>query len=389
MAKRTPWLVTEPLRRPLDRRRLLRGGVLAGAGTALGLVAARGSPALAAPTAQEAETPLRVFEESPLNAGTPLEQLSGLLTPNRLFFVRNHFAIPTLSSSTWTLTVDGAVERPLELSFDDLQQLPSRSQLTLLECAGNARSGFTPRAEGTQWDASGVGVAEWTGVPVAAVLERAGLRPDAVEVVFHGGDNASFQRSLTRDHVMDPAVLLAYAMNGEPLPLAHGFPLRLVVPDWVGVASVKWLARIEAVTAPYEGFYQRARYVVERENQQGEPQPVTLLPVRATIARPLANAALAAGPQLVAGFAYSGRGRITLVEVSADGGATWQPATLAVPIERGSWTRWQWLWTAQPGRYTLLARATDEPGTTQPSQMEWNRFGYGYNAPWPVPVTVA
>ena len=387
MAKRTPRSVTEALRQPVGRRRLLGGGALAGAGTALGLLG-RGGPARAAPARQDAETPLRVFETSPLNAGTPLEQLSGLLTPNHLFFVRNHFAIPTIQSSDWTLTVDGAVAQPLELSFDDVQRLPSRSQVTLVECAGNARSGFTPRAEGTQWDTSAVGVAEWTGVPVAAVLERAGLQPDAVEVVFHGGDNVGFQRSLSRDDVMDPDVILAYAMNGEPLPPEHGFPARLLVPGWIGVASVKWLARIQAVTEPYTGFYQRSRYVIERENQQGDPEPATWLPVRATIARPVANASLAAGTVPISGFAYSGRGRVASVEVSADAGATWQPAALAPPNEPGSWARWQLLWTAQPGRYTLVARATDEAGNRQPNQMEWNRFGYGYNAPWPVPVTV-
>jgi hypothetical protein len=145
---------------------------------------------------------------------------------------------------------------------------------------------------------------------------------------------------------------------------------------------------MQAVTEPYTGFYQRARYVIERENQQGDPEPATWLPVRAIIARPMANASLAAGTVVVSGFAYSGRGRIATVEVSADAGATWQPVALASPNEPGSWVRWQYLWTAQPGRYTLLARATDEAGNRQPSQMEWNRFGYGYNAPWPVPVAV-
>jgi DMSO/TMAO reductase YedYZ molybdopterin-dependent catalytic subunit len=389
MGKRAARLITDSLRHPMGRRRLLGGSALAGAGAALGLLGPSRAPAHAAPAGQDAETPLRVFEASPFNAGTPLEQLGGLLTPNHLFFVRNHFAAPTIQSFAWTLAVDGAVAQPLELGFDALQQLPSRSQVTLLECAGNARAGFTPRAEGTQWDTSAVGVAEWTGVPVATVLERAGLLPDAVELVFYGGDNPGFQRSLTREHVMHPDVLLAYAMNGEPLPPDHGFPVRLVVPGWIGVASVKWLTRIQAVTEPYTGFYQRARYVIERENQQGDPEPVTWLPVRATIARPTANAVLAAGPTAVSGFAYSGRGRIASVEVSTDGGATWQPATLAPPNEEGSWVRWQLLWTASPGRYTLLARASGEAGNVQPSQVEWNRFGYGYNAPWPVAVSVA
>jgi sulfite oxidase len=389
MAQRTPRPVSDSLRWPLGRRRLLGGSALAGASAALGLLGPSRPSAHAAPVWQDAESPLRVFETSPFIAGTPLEQLSGLLTPNHLFFVRSHFAIPTIQSSEWALTVDGAVGQPLELSFDALQALPSRSQITLVECAGNGRSGFNPRADGTQWDTSAVGVAEWTGVPVATVLERAGLRPDAVDVVFYGGDNPGFQRSLTRDHVMDPDVILAYAMNGEPLPLDHGFPVRLIVPGWIGVASVKWVTRIQAVAEPFTGFYQRARYVIERENQQGDPEPATWLPVRATIARPTPNAVLAAGPLVVSGFAYSGRGRVVSVEVSADAGATWQPATLAPPNERGSWARWQWLWTAPPGRHTLLARAVDETGNTQPSQVEWNRLGYGYNAPWPVPVTIA
>jgi DMSO/TMAO reductase YedYZ molybdopterin-dependent catalytic subunit len=380
----------QALRRRLVRRRLLGGGVYVGAGLALGLAGSRGANVVvAAPPHQDAATPLRVFSTNPLNAGTPLEQLEGYLTPNPLFFVRNHFAAPTIQSSDWTITVSGAVERPLSLSYDDLRRLPSRSQLTLLECAGNARAGFSPSAEGTQWDASAVGTAEWTGVPVAAVLERAGLRPDAVELVFQGGDNAGFQRSLRREHALEPEVLLAYAMNGEPLPLDHGFPVRLVVPGWVGVASVKWLTGIEAVTAPYEGFYQRARYVIERADQTGAPEPATWLPVRATIARPTENAVLRPGPTLISGFSYSGLGRIIGVEVSADGGQRWQAAQLAAPAERWAWTRWQFTWDATPGQYTLLARATDEAGNTQPAQFPWNRYGYGYNAPWPVPVSVA
>jgi DMSO/TMAO reductase YedYZ molybdopterin-dependent catalytic subunit len=362
----------------------------AGAGVALGLLAHQGArTALAAPTAQEEESPLRVFARSPFVAGTPLERLEGYLTPNHLFFVRSHFDIPAIQSTDWSLTVDGAVERPLTLSFDDLRRLPSRSQLTLVECAGNGRGGFSPPADGTQWDTSAVGTAEWTGVPVAAVLERAGLRPNAVDVVFHGGDNRTFQRGLRRTHALEPEVLLAYAMNGEPLPPEHGFPLRLVVPGWIGVASVKWLTRIEAVTEPFEGFYQRQRYVIEHANQVGEPQPATWLPVRAVIARPVHEGAVQAGPSVISGFAYSGQGHITSVEVSTDGGQRWQPAELAPPFERWAWTRWQFPWDAAPGRHTLIARATDEAGNTQPDRVEWNRLGYGYNVPWPVPVTVA
>ncbi len=384
-----PSFVGEPGRWRVARRRLFAGGARVGAAAAAGLLAHRAAlPAPAAPPAQEAETPLRVFEASPLNAGTPLELLEGYLTPNRLFFVRNHFAVPTISLAEWTLTVEGAVERPLTLDLDDLRRLPSRSQITLIECAGNGRSGFQPRAEGTQWDTSAVGVAEWTGVSVATVLERAGLRSDAVEIVFQGGDNRAFQRSLTRAHALEPEVLLAWAMNGEPLPPEHGYPLRLVVPGWIGVASVKWLTHIEAVTAPFEGFYQRQRYVIERADATGEPEPATWLPVRANVARPVANTTLRAGPQLISGFAYSGRGRIASVEVSTDGGARWAPAELAPPNERWAWTRFQYVWDAAPGRYTILARATDEVGNTQPDRVEWNRFGYGYNAPWPVPVAV-
>jgi DMSO/TMAO reductase YedYZ molybdopterin-dependent catalytic subunit len=385
-----PWVGSGLLGRRLGRRWLLGGGVRAGAGVMLGLLAHRSAGgAGAAPAAQDAESRLRVFSTSPPIAGTPLERLEGYLTPNPLFFVRNHFATPTIQSSDWSLTVDGAVERSLNLGFDDLRRLPSRSQLTLLECAGNGRGGFTPPAEGTQWDTSAVGTAEWTGVPVAALLERAGLRPDAVDVVFHGGDNRGFQRGLRREHALEPEVLLAYAMNGEPLPPEHGFPVRLVVPGWIGVASVKWVERVEVVTQPFEGFYQRQRYVIERADPSVEPTPATWLPVRAVIARPVADAAFPPGPAVISGFAYSGQGRIVGVEVSTDGGQRWQPAEMAPPFERWAWTRWQIGWDPGPGRYTLMARATDEVGNTQPATVEWNRQGYGYNAPWPVPVTVA
>src|SRR5262249_11129745 len=193
-----------------------------------------------------------------------------------------------------TLTVDGAVQRPLLLTLDDLRALPSRSQLALLECAGNGRGGFVPSAEGTQWDVSAVGTAEWTGVSLTTVLERAGIQSNAVELVFQGGENPTFARSLTRAHAMQPEVMLAWAMNGESLPADHGYPLRLVVPGWIGVASVKWLTRIEAVTTPFEGFYQRQRYVLERPDQPIEP--ATSLPVRAVLARPVANAILTPGP---------------------------------------------------------------------------------------------
>src|SRR5262249_15490646 len=196
------------------RRRLLGGSARVGAGLALGLVAAHGNgAAVAAPQQQDAETPLRMFDA--LNQGTPLEQLEGFITPNRLFFLRNHFATPTLSATDWTLTVDGAVQRPVTLTLDDLRALPSRSQLTGLECAGNGRGGCVPPAEGTQWDVSAVGTAEWTGVSLATVLDRVGLQPDAIELVFQGGDNATFQRSLTRAHALQTDVMLAWAMNGE------------------------------------------------------------------------------------------------------------------------------------------------------------------------------
>jgi DMSO/TMAO reductase YedYZ molybdopterin-dependent catalytic subunit len=347
----------------LLKRQVGRRGLL-GASAALGLLAQAPSRTLAAPLEQSPEEELRVFDRSPLNAGTPLERLEGLLTPNPLFFIRNHFPVPDIARDTWSLTVDGAVERPLTLSFEALRQLPSLSQTLLIECAGNGRSGFDPRAEGTQWDQSAVGTAEWTGVALADILDRAGLRPEAREIVFHSGDNRAFQRSLTRTHALGPDVVVAYAMNGEPIPPNHGFPVRLVVPGFIGVASVKWLSRIEAVTEPFEGFYQRQRYVLERPDLP-TPLPATTLPVRAIIARPLANAVLAAGTHQVSGFAYSGHGRIVSVEVSTDGSNTWSLAYLAEPNLRWGWTRWQLTWTPAPGAYTLMARASRRAGDKQ------------------------
>jgi len=394
-APRTPW---SPLTRArLGRRPLLHGGALAGAAALLGgglPAAGRASAAAPAPRPVAAPTGqapgLTVLTANPLNASSPLWALEGTLTPNDWFFIRDHFQSAPQSPESWSVDVGGVVLRPQTLSFDQLRLLPARRVVALIECAGNTRGRFQPPAEGTPWDNGGVSTAEWVGVPLATLLDFVGVDAGAVEVVVQGGDNAQFARSLPMDKARDPDTLLAWAMNGQPLPDDHGAPVRLVVPGWVGVASVKWVRSIRVVSEPFEGFYQRARYIYEYPDQpNAEPQPANWLPVKSVIARPQAGATVAAGSQVVSGFAWSGRGRIARVEVSDDAGANWREAQLVEPTDRWAWTMWEYVWAPQShGDYQLWSRATDDAGNTQPAQVEWNRYGYGYNAIQDVTITV-
>ena len=382
-------------KRKVSRRRVVAGLAL----TPLALEVGRTSAASAAPDAPAAgssplastlaQAPARIVHNTnPPLEESPLSALEGLITPTPLHFIRNHAAHAQIDVATWRLVVDGEVDRPLELSYDALRQLPSRSVDILLECAGNGRGRFNPPATGTQWGQGAASVAEWTGVPLRTVLELAGMRPNTVHVVAQGGDTAAVTRGLPTDYALRPDTLLAWAMNGETLPVQHGFPLRLVVPNWIGVASIKWLTRLTASSVPLEGQYQTVNYMVYREGEA--PFPASLQPVKSVVARPTAGAALGGGPVLVSGFAWSGAGKIAKVELSADGGQTWAPARLLEPISSLTWVRWDFVW--QPpaaGSYALLSRATDETGAMQPTSVPWNRLGYGYNAIEGVAVTVA
>jgi DMSO/TMAO reductase YedYZ molybdopterin-dependent catalytic subunit len=345
------------------------------------------------------EAGLVVHRAHPLNCETSISALiGGVVMPNAHFYVRNHFQIPNLDPAAFRLAVGGLVERPLNLSLRDLHNMPSQTRFVTLECAGNGRTNFDPPIEGEKWNLGAVSTAEWTGVTLAEVLDRAGVRTGATEVMFRGADGGTveghagplrFERSLQLDHARDPDVLLAYAMNGEPLPIQHGYPVRLVVPGWYAVASVKWLTEIELIDRPFAGHYQVDKYWYECERDgQTVREPVTLQRVRALITEPAPDQEVRRGELAIRGVAWSGAAQIARVEISV-GEGSWQEAHLVSERKRHSWQWWELITQAhEPGVVTLRARATDLAGRTQPERAEWNRLGYGNNAIHEVPARI-
>jgi DMSO/TMAO reductase YedYZ molybdopterin-dependent catalytic subunit/3-mercaptopyruvate sulfurtransferase SseA len=342
---------------------------------------------------------LVVHGTDPLNCETSIPALiGGVVMPNARFYVRNHFATPTIDPLEWRLAVHGLVERPLELSLRELHNMRSETLVATLECAGNGRSLFDPPVPGERWRLGAVSTAEWTGVPLVEVLDRAGPAPGAREVLFRGADSGTvegssgaihFERSLTLDEARTCEVLLAYAMNGEPLPTQHGYPLRAIVPRWYAVASVKWLTDIELIDSAFSGFFQSQRYVYEWQRDGATDQePVRLQRVRSLITEPTDDEVLPLGECVIRGVAWSGAAPIAKVEVSiADG--PWQPAQLIGHRQPHSWQWWELLTSLeQPGVVTVRSRATDLAGRVQPEQPEWNRLGYGGNAIQPVAIRV-
>lgn len=324
---------------------------------------------------------LVILREDPFNAETPLHLQVGTITPVRRFYVRSHFANPAPPAS---LVVDGAVGTPLTLkSPDDLVALPSRTLLVTLECAGNGRSMLDPKVPGEPWDIGAVGTAEWTGTPLENVLARAGVAPSATEVLFEGADDGyvdgagriHFARSLPVERALHDDTLLAYAMNGEPLTENHGAPLRLIVPGWYGVASVKWLRRISVLERPFDGYYQTARYVIDGVSLRH-------MEVRSVITTPREGEVVGREPRRLRGYCWSGGSPVNRVEVSVDGGRFWASARLtAEPASPYAWRAWEFDWEpAHAGEAVLVSRATDAEGRTQPDRVRWNLFGYANNA---------
>jgi len=335
------------------------------------------------------------------NHGMPLEALAYDVTPAGLHYLLIHYDIPVVDPATWRLAVGGLVGRELSLSLDDLRARPAVTHAVTLECAGNGRATLSPRPISQPWLLEAVGTAEWTGVPLRNLLEEAGLGGGAIEVLFRGLDRGveggrvqHYERSLSLADAQREEVLLAYAMNGRPLLPQHGFPLRLVVPGWYGMTSVKWLERITPIDRPFDGYQQAKSYRLrQRPEEEGEPlsrmQPRSLMippgiPEFATRERRLEP-----GPVTVRGRAWSGLADIERVELSADGGASWSDARLAPAASRWAWRGWEWEWDAEPGAYELCCRATDAAGNAQPLEPSWNLGGYVNNAVQRVPVTVA
>lgn len=345
-----------------------------------------------------------IRQKSPENLESPFAALDSYLTPTDRFFVRSHFAVPKIDPRAWRLKVEGAVERPLELTLEGLRQLPARTQPAVLECAGNGRLFLVPGVRGLQWEMGAVGNADWSGVPLAAILEKAGVRAGAVEVVLEGADQGEirddpksagvipFARSLTLAKARQPEVLLAHQMNGADLSPSHGFPVRCIVPGWYGMASVKWLTRIIVVDRPFLGFFQSINYTYwERRDSGAVLAPVTEVQVKAQIARPTVHEVIRPGTAYrMHGAAWTGDSEVTKVEVSADAGKTWGEAKLLDKPIKYAWRRWEYEWRTpgKPGAITLMARATDARGRSQPAQRDPDRREYMISHTLPVDVEV-
>ena len=330
----------------------------------------------------------RVVVAEPENSETPLENVRSWVTPRQWFFVRNHFNVPELSREQWRLRVEGGVDRPALWSYDELTDLPEqRTVFATVECAGNGRSFLAQKAAGVQWGAGAIGHGEWTGVPLHIVLERAGLRPEATEVLFEGADIGSeadhpapmhFERSLPLDKALHPDTLLATHLNGEPLDPIHGFPLRLFVPGWYGVASVKWLTRIEVRSEPFRGYFQTVKYTVDRQTGRGtEKVVVGPMAVKSEIIRPRNGEELGVGRNRIFGLAWAGEDAVATVEISLDGGQTWRSVPLGGQRAPYSWCSWEYAWDIDTaGTYQILARATSTRGQVQPAQHDPLNGGY-------------
>ncbi|MFL5310180.1 MAG: sulfite oxidase [Myxococcales bacterium] len=326
-----------------------------------------------------------MVRHEPRNAETAPVALGAYLTSAADRFLRSNFAVPRLSRRAHRVEVGGLVECPLSLRIEELCLLPQRTLTVTTECAGNHRTTLSPLPPGEPWSGGAVSTARWIGVPLATLLNRAGVRPGAVEVVATGADSGevasgrvSYARSIPLERALHPDTLLALRMNGGPLRAAHGAPVRLIVPGWYGMASVKWLARIEVVAAPFAGYFQSERYVYREPGRT--TAPVTGMRVKSVFTSPQAAVPVEMGPLRVSGFAWSGSARIARVEVAAGGGTPWIDARLTGDDEPYAWRAWELIWTPPWwGRHVLRCRATDEAGNVQPDLPCWNELGYGAN----------
>lgn len=348
------------------------------------------TPAISAAVKAAPNVGMIIRQRDPLNLEYPFDQLDTFLTPTRLFYIRNHFKAPAIEKASYELKVDGAVSTPISFSYEELRAMPSETQIATLECAGNSRIFLVPQAEGAQWQLGAVGNAAWTGVPLRYLLERAGLRHDACEIVFAGADRGtpkekpippepiSYARSLSRAKSLSPEVLLAYQMNGEDLPQDHGFPVRLIVPGHYGMASVKWLTGIHAVRDKFQGYWQTSDYAYwDRVDGRPVRLPLSEMRIKSQIARPSLYETIAGGqPYTVLGACWCGDSDVNEVEVSTDGGASWSTTEFLDSPQRFAWRRWQLSWRVpdRPGRYELRSRAKDSHGKQQPQQHDLN-FG--------------
>jgi DMSO/TMAO reductase YedYZ molybdopterin-dependent catalytic subunit len=391
--------------RALSRRGMLR--LSAGAGAALAVPAALPAAATGARAADEGPAivkplPPELFIPHGTNAEMRWEAMrgQGLLTPADRFFVRNHVATPRIDARTWRLKLWGTglhgspgEERPVRFSYADLLRLPSETITAFIECTGNARGFYTSQqgqqVSGTPWRLGAIGVARWRGVRLSTVLRLAGITREAVDILPRGLDADYVDKGENLGRVRRPLpvakamkdVLLAYEMNGAPLPPDHGYPVRLVVPSWTGIASIKWLGDIQVAAEPLYSPWNTRFYRLFGPGYppEGSP-PVTRANVKSAFELPW-EASLPAAPQVLRGRSWSGTGRIRHTEISVDGGATWRRARLLDRPDPRGWTRWEFPWRPHTsGPHELLARATDETGASQPFNAPYNTLGYLFGA---------
>jgi len=333
------------------------------------------------------------------NHGMPLESLRWDITPPGLHYLLIHYDIPVIDPSTFELVIDGLVDTPLSVDLEALMSRPQVSSVVTLECAGNGRAQLLPRPVSQPWLTEAVGTARWTGTPLASLLQEAGITGGAVDVVFTGADHGiergleqDYRRALPVSEAMNDNVLLAYEMNGVPLPPQHGAPLRLIVPGWYGMAHVKWLRRITVIPQSFDGFQMRAYRLRDTPDEPGTP--LTRIEPRALLIPPgfpdfmSRRRFVESGVVKIEGRAWSGWAPLSMVEVSLDGGDNWEPADLEPALDTHGWAHWTWVWPAEPGSYLLSARATDMSGRTQPLGQRWSRGGFANNTIQRVPVMV-
>jgi len=343
-----------------------------------------------------------VRSEDPLNLEMPFENLDGFITPTKSFYVRTHFPIPKIDRNEWRLRVEGEVERPFEINYGELIKLESAKIPATLECAGNNRNFLEPKVKGVQWGLGAVGNAEWTGVPLSILLDRGGIKPSAREIILEGADRGKledpkspageikFSRSIPLEKARD--VLLAYKMNDVDLPAEHGFPVRAIVPGWYAVASIKWLQRIVVTDKLFNGYYQTLDYAFwKKRGEIADLVSLSEMQTKAEIAEPREGETVSANSNVrVHGAAWTGNGEITKVELSTDGGSTWNETKLLGESKPTAWRLWEFNWKtpAHSGKATLIARATDSKGRAQPIERDQDRGTYMINHLLPITVKI-
>jgi DMSO/TMAO reductase YedYZ molybdopterin-dependent catalytic subunit len=347
---------------------------------------------------------LIVHRPAPLVAEAPLASLTGAITPNDLFHILTIMAdpLPDIAPADWRLSVEGQVESPLTLTYDQLRALPAQTVTAVLECAGNSRNSASPPLPRSFLNNGYVGNARWRGAPLRLVLERAGVKPEAHDVVLEGADRGkpdfapaevAYAKGIPIDKALHPETLIVYEMNGAPLPREHGGPVRVLVPGWYGTYHVKWLTRIEVLDRPFDGVFMTELWRVRhRDDGYVRLGMVDQVAVKSLIFTPGPDEALSVGAHTIQGAAWSGGKDIASVQVSTDGGATWRFARLLDAGENDSpyaWRQWEFLWEVrEPGTHTLMARATDTSGTAQPFAYDLDKNGFAVNQVQPVTVKV-